>query len=29
MAVDRCPCYVAGLPFGLLIVGLRAGLNKS
>jgi uncharacterized protein len=28
MAVDRCPWYVAGPLFGLLIVGLRAVLNK-
>ena len=28
MAVDRCPWYVAGPAFGLLIVGLRAVLNK-
>jgi len=28
MAFDRCPWYVAGHLFGLLIVGLRAALNK-
>ena len=28
MAIDRCPWYVAGPLFGLLIVGLRAVLNK-
>jgi hypothetical protein len=28
MAVDRCPWYVARPLFGLLIVGLRAVLNK-
>jgi uncharacterized membrane protein YedE/YeeE len=28
MTLDRCPWYVAGPLFGLLIVGLRAALNK-
>ena len=28
MVIDRCPWYVAGPLFGLLIVGLRAALNK-
>ena len=28
MPADRCPWYVAGPLFGLLIVGLRAVLNK-
>jgi len=28
MAIDRCPWYLAGPLFGLLIVGLRAALNK-
>jgi uncharacterized membrane protein YedE/YeeE len=28
MTLDRCPWYVAGPLFGLLIVGLRAALNR-